>query len=148
LFLIAFAYLYGSIGTLKMVHVSERVAETGQTPILTDNSFALLRVLSIKRELLLYIWLPNSYSAQHTAIAALFGALLTKVRIYSLYRVFTLIFYHEPQITHTVIAVLAIITLIGGIIGAVAYRDVKQVVTYNVIIAVGFILSGLAIFNM
>src|SRR5699024_10490591 len=62
--------------------------------------------------------------------------------------VFTLIFYHETQITHTVIAVLAIITLIGGSIGAVAHRDVKQVVTYYVIIAVGFILSGLAIFNM
>src|SRR5699024_12552501 len=31
LFLIAIAYLYGSIGTLNMAHVSERVAETGQT---------------------------------------------------------------------------------------------------------------------
>lgn len=148
LFLIAIAYLYGSIGTLNMAHVSERVAETGQTPILTVISFVFLLVFSIKSGLLLYQWLPDSYSAPPAAIAALFGALLTKVGIYSLYRVFTLIFYHEPQITHTVIAVLAIITLIGGSIGAVAYRDVKQVVTYNVIIAVGFILSGLAIFNM
>src|SRR5699024_10511597 len=39
LFLIAIAYLYGSIGTLNMAHVSERVAETGQTPILTVISF-------------------------------------------------------------------------------------------------------------
>ena len=148
LFLIAIAYLYGSIGTLNMAHVSERVAETGQTPILTVISFVFLLVFSIKSGLLLYQWLPDSYSAPPAAISALFGALLTKVGIYSLYRVFTLIFYHEPQITHTVIAVLAIITLIGGSIGAVAYRDVKQVVTYNVIIAVGFILSGLAIFNM
>src|SRR5699024_6145086 len=148
LFLIAIAYLYVSICTLNMAHVSERVAETGQTTILTVISFVFLLVFSIKSGLLLYQWLPDSYSTLPTAIAALFGALLTKVGIYSLYRVFTLIFYHEHKITHTVIAVLSIITLVCGIIGAVAYRDVKQVVTYNVIIAVGFILSGHAIFNM
>src|SRR5699024_2477285 len=133
LFLIAIAYNYGSIGTLNMAQVYEGVTETDQTPLLAANSLLFLREFSIKMGLLLYQWLPDSYSAPPAAIAALFGALLTKVGIYSLYRVFTLIFYHEPQITHTVIAVLAIITLIGGSIGAVAYRDVKQVVTYNVI---------------
>src|SRR5699024_4013587 len=79
LFLIAIAYLYGSIGTLNMAHVSERVAETGQTPILTVISFVFLLVFSIKSGLLLYQWLPDSYSAPPAAIAALFGALLTKV---------------------------------------------------------------------
>src|SRR5699024_11823075 len=56
LFLIAIAYLYGSIGTLNMAHVSERVAETGQTPILTVISFVFLLVFSIKSGLLLYQW--------------------------------------------------------------------------------------------
>jgi len=148
LFLIGIAYLYGSIGTLNMAHISERVAEVGQTPILTVISLIFLLVFSLKSGLLLYQWLPGSYSVPPVAIAALFGALLTKVGIYALYRMFTLIFYHEPQITHSVIAVMAILTIIGGSIGAVAFRDVKQVVTYNVVIAVGFILAGLAIFNL
>src|SRR5690606_16454843 len=60
-------------------------------------------------------------------------------------RVFTLIFYHETQITHLAIGILAGATLIAGSIGAVAYKDIRQIVAYNVIIAVGFILVGLAV---
>src|SRR5699024_1972298 len=97
--------------------------------------------------LLLYQWLPGSYSTPPTAIAALFGALLTKVGIYSLFRVFTLLFYHEQHITHTIIGIMAGITLVGGCLGAVAYRNIRYIVSYNVIIAVGFILIGLALFS-
>jgi len=145
LFLIAIAYLYGTLGTLNMAHLSIRIAETGQTPILTVISILFLIVFSLKSGLLLYQWLPGSYSTPPTAIAALFGALLTKVGIYALFRVFTLLFYHEQQITHSIIAIMAGITLIGGCIGAIAYTNIRQIVSYNVVIAVGFILVGLAV---
>lgn len=145
LFLIAIAYLYGTLGTLNMAHLSERIAEVGQTPILTVISILFLLVFSVKSGLLLFQWLPGSYSVPPTAIAALFGALLTKVGIYALFRTFTLLFYHEPQVTHTMIAIMASITLIAGSIGAIAYRSIRQIVAYNVIITVGFVLVGLAI---
>src|SRR5699024_10723934 len=90
-------------------------------------------------------WLPGSYSAPPTAVAALFGGLLTKVGVYSMIRVFTLIFYHETQITHTLIGILAGLTLIGGSIGALAYKDIRLIVSYNVVIAIGFMLVGLAV---
>src|SRR5699024_4420435 len=121
LFLIAIAYLYGVLGTLNFAHLSERIAEVGQTPLLTVISLLFLIVFSIKSGLLLYQWLPGSYSVPPPAIAALFGALLTKVGIYALFRMFTLLFYHEQQITHTIIGIMAVITLIGGCIGAIAY---------------------------
>ncbi|MCR1833827.1 Na+/H+ antiporter subunit D [Oceanobacillus caeni] len=144
-FLVAIAYLYGAIGTLNMAHISERIAESGQTPLLTVISIVFLTVFALKAGLLLYFWLPGSYSIAPTAVAALFGALLTKVGIYAMIRVFTLFFYHDPSITHTFITVLAALTLIGGSIGAVAYKDIRLIVTYNVVIAVGFILVGLAV---
>ena len=143
LFLVAIGYLYGSIGTLNMAHISERIAEAGQTPMLTVISIVFLTAFGLKAGLLLYFWLPGSYSVAPTAVAALFGALLTKVGIYAMIRVFTLFFYHEPSITHTIIGVMAAITLIGGSIGASAYKDIRQIVAYNVIIAAGFILVGL-----
>src|SRR5690625_3396240 len=148
LFLIAIAYLYGTLGTLNMAHLSERIAESGQTPLLTVISLLFLIVFSLKSGLLLYQWLPGSYSTPPPAVAALFGALLTKVGIYALFRTFTLLFYHEQQITHTIIGIMAVITLIGGSIGAVAYKNIQQIVTYNVVIAVGFILVALAIMNV
>ncbi|MBN6205150.1 Na+/H+ antiporter subunit D [Ralstonia pickettii] len=144
-FLIGIAYLYGQIGTLNMAHLSQLISESGQTPLLTVTSLVFLTVFALKSGLLLYFWLPGSYSAPPTAVAALFGGLLTKVGIYAMFRIFTLIFYHEPQITHMAIGILAGLTLIGGSIGAIAYKNIQQIVSYNVIIAVGFILIGLAV---
>ncbi|MBY7144967.1 Na+/H+ antiporter subunit D [Virgibacillus sp. NKC19-3] len=145
IFLVSIAYLYGAMGTLNFAHLSERIAESGQTPLLTVISVIFLTVFSLKAGLFLYYWLPGSYSAPPTAVAALFGALLTKVGIYAMFRVFTLLFYHEPAITHTIIGFLAGVTLVGGSIGAIAYKDIRQIVSYNVVIAVGFILVGLAV---
>ncbi|MGJ9459068.1 Na+/H+ antiporter subunit D [Oceanobacillus sp. CF4.6] len=145
IFLIAIAYLYGTVGTLNMAHISERIAESGQTPLLTVISIVFLTVFALKSGLLLYYWLPGAYSVPSTAVAALFGALLTKVGIYAMIRIFTLLFYHEQGITHTLIGVLAGLTLIGGSIGAIAYKDIRQIIAYNVVIAVGFILVGLAV---
>ncbi|MFD2209283.1 Na+/H+ antiporter subunit D [Virgibacillus halophilus] len=144
-FLIGIAYLYGAVGTLNMAHISSRVAEVGQTPILTVIGMMFLLVFALKSGLLLYYWLPGSYSAPPTAIAALFSALLTKVGIYAMFRIFTLIFYHETVITHQFIGIMAGLTMIGGSIGAVAYKDVRLIASYNVVIAVGFILVGLSV---
>lgn len=144
-FLMAIAYLYGTLGTLNMAHLSERIAESGQTPLLTMISILFLLVFSLKAGLLLYQWLPGSYSAPPTAVAALFGALLTKVGVYALIRFFTLLFYHEPAVTHTIIAIMVVITLIGGSIGAIAFNDIRLIVAYNVVISIGFILIGLAV---
>lgn len=144
-FLIAIAYLYGAVGTLNFAHLSVRVAENGQEPLLTTISIVFLIVFSLKAGLLLYFWLPGSYSSPPVVTSALFGALLTKVGIYAMFRMFTLVFYHEPETTHNIIAVMAVLTLIGGSIGAIAHNDIRQIAAYNVVIAVGFILTGLAI---
>ncbi|MFD1927651.1 Na+/H+ antiporter subunit D [Sporosarcina siberiensis] len=144
-FLLGIAYLYGTVGTLNLAHLSVRIAEVGQGPLLTTIAIIFLVVFSLKSGLLLYFWLPGSYSAPPTAVAALFGALLTKVGIYAMFRMFTLVFYHEPSITHTLIGIMAILTMIGGSIGAIAYKDIRQIAAYNVVITVGFILVGLAV---
>ncbi|MBZ5199998.1 Na+/H+ antiporter subunit D [Planomicrobium chinense] len=144
-FLVALAYLYGAVGTLNMAHLSVRVAEAGQGPLLTTISIVFMIVFSLKAGLLLYFWLPGSYSTPPAVTSALFGALLTKVGIYALFRVFSLIFNHQPEITHAIIGIMAGLTLIGGSIGAIAYNDIRKIAAYNVVIAVGFILVGLAI---
>lgn len=147
LFLVAVAYLYATVGTVNMAHLSVLIAEAGQTGILTTIAVLFLIVFSLKAALFLFFWLPGSYSAPPTAIAAIFGALLTKVGIYAIFRMFTLIFYHQTEITHTLIAVMAILTMVLGGFGAVAHWEIRSIIAYNVIISVGFIISGLAIFT-
>ena len=147
LFLVAVAYLYRVLGTLNFAHLSVRVAEAGQPGILTAIAIMFLIVFSLKAGLFLFFWLPGSYSAPPAAVAAIFSALLTKVGMYSIIRLFTLVFYHEPEVTHFFIGILAALTMILGAVGAVSYSDIKQILTYNVIIGVGFILAGLASFT-
>lgn len=147
LFLVAIAYTYAVTGTLNLAHISVRVAESGQDGFTTVVSLLFLIVFGLKAALFLFFWLPGSYSAPPTAVAALFAALLTKVGIYSIYRMFTLIFYHEPQITHLIIGILGAATMALGAFGAVAFSNIKKILTYNVIISVGLILAGLASFT-
>ncbi|MFJ5622755.1 Na+/H+ antiporter subunit D [Peribacillus loiseleuriae] len=147
LFLVAIAYLYAMTGTLNLAHLSVRIAEVGQDGLMTTVAILFLIVFSMKAALFLFFWLPGSYSAPPTAIAALFAGLLTKVGIYALFRMFTLVFYHEPQITHLIIGVLGALTMLLGAIGAIAYWDIKKILTYNVMVGVGFIMAGLASFT-
>ena len=147
LFLVSIAYLYGMLGSLNMAHLSARVAEAGQVGLLIPVSILFLIVFSIKAGLLLFYWLPGSYSAPPAVIGAIFAALLTKVGAYAIIRIFSLIFYHDPQITHSLIGILAGISMLLGAIGAVAYWDIKRILTYNVIISIGLILAGFASFN-
>ncbi|SIT89315.1 Na+/H+ antiporter subunit D [Edaphobacillus lindanitolerans] len=146
-FLVALAFLYGTIGTLNMAHISVRVAEAGQGPLLSAIAVIFLIVFALKAGLLLYFWLPGSYSSPPAPVAALFAALLTKVGVYAMFRVFTLIFYHDSSITHGLIGAMAVLTLAGGSLGAVAYKDIRVIASYNVVIAVGFMMLGLAVFN-
>ena len=144
LFLVALAYLYGTLKTLNMAHIAQRVAEAGQDPVLTTVAILLLTVFALKAGLLLFFWLPGSYRTPPPAIQALFAALLTKVGIYALFRTFTLMFPINPDVTHTIIGVMAVLTIILGCMGALAGKDVLQIAVYNVVIGVGFILIGLA----
>lgn len=145
LFVTAVAYLYGALGTLNMAHLSQRVAEAGQGGMLNVIAILLMIVFSLKAGLFLFFWLPGSYAAPPFAIRALFAALLTKVGVYALIRTFSLIFYHDPAVTHTWLAWMAGATMVLGSIGAIAYRNVSSILNYQVVIGIGFIGLGLAV---
>jgi multicomponent Na+:H+ antiporter subunit D len=148
LFVISVAYLYAVTGTLNMADLSVRVAEMGQSGIISVISIMFLIVFGLKGAIFpLFFWLPGSYQAPPSAITALFGALLTKVGVYSITRVFTLIFIHDTSFTHEIIAWLAILTILFGVIGAIAFWDIRKIIIYNIITAVGVILFGVSMLN-
>jgi multicomponent Na+:H+ antiporter subunit D len=148
LFVITVAYLYSVVGTLNMAHISVRIAEVGQPGILTVIAVLFLIVFGLKGAIFpLFFWLPGSYYAAPAPVMALFGALLTKVGVYSIMRTYTLFFYHDLGFTHQLLAILAIITIVIGVVGAIAYWDIKKIIIYNIIVAVGVILFGVSTMN-
>jgi multicomponent Na+:H+ antiporter subunit D len=148
-FVITVAYLYSIVGTLNMAQIGERVAEVNQPGILSVIAISFLVVFGTKGAIFpLYFWLPGAYNAPPIPVMALLGALLTKVGIYSIFRTYTLIFYHDQSFTHMILGVLGLLTIIVGIIGALAYWDVKKIIIYNIVIAVGVISFGISLMNV
>lgn len=148
LFVIAVAYLYSVVGTLNMADISVKIAEIQQPGIITTIAVLFLMVFGLKAAIFpLYFWLPSSYAAPPIPVLALFGALLTKVGIYAITRTYTLFFVHDLSYTHELLLILSILTIVGGCIGALATFDVKLIIIYNIVIAVGVILFGVAQMN-
>ncbi|WP_438312167.1 Na+/H+ antiporter subunit D [Sporosarcina sp. FA9] len=148
LFVITVAYLYSVVGTLNMADISVKISEIGNTGIITVIAVLFLIVFGVKGAIFpLYFWLPGSYSAPPIPVLALFGALLTKVGVYAITRTYTLFFIHDIGFTHQLLMVISVLTIIAGCIGALAYFDVKQIIIYNIIIAVGVILFGISQMN-
>ncbi|WP_164668538.1 Na+/H+ antiporter subunit D [Virgibacillus doumboii] len=148
LFVTAVAFLYAAVGTLNMAHIAQRVQEVDQQGILTTVGILLFFVFATKAALFpLYYWMPNSYIVPNPVISALFGALLTKVGIYSIIRVFSLIFVHKIELTHEVFIWIAGLSMIFGIIGALSTNNIKLIIAYNIIPAIGYIIMGVGIFN-
>ncbi|WP_045523954.1 Na+/H+ antiporter subunit D [Neobacillus niacini] len=150
LFVIAVAYLYSVVGTLNMAHISSRINEisvNGMPGILTVIAVMFLIVFGLKGAIFpLYFWMPGSYYAPPAPVLALFGALLTKVGVYSITRTYTLFFYHDMD-TFGLLSILAILSIVFGVIGAIAYWDMKNIIIYNIIVAVGVILYGVSVMN-
>ncbi|WP_100011895.1 Na+/H+ antiporter subunit D [Lentibacillus sediminis] len=148
LFVTCIAFLYAVVGTLNMAHIAERVQEVDQQGILTTVGILFFFVFATKAALFpLYYWLPHSYIQPNPVISALFGALLTKVGIYSILRVFSLIFVHRLDITHELFIWIAILSMIFGVIGALSTNNIKLIIAYNIIPAIGFIIMGIGVFN-
>lgn len=146
-FFVAIAYMYSITGTLNMAHLSQRVAAAGQDGLMTTVGLLFLIVFGTKSALFLYIWLPGSYRVPPAPVAALFAALLTKVGIYTILRMFTLIFYHQPQFTHTALIWLAGITMLLGALGAISHGHIRKILAYNIIVSVGFIVFGIGVLH-
>ncbi len=148
LFVITIALLYSVVGTVNMADIALKITDIGQPGIITVIAVLFLLVFGIKGAIFpLYFWLPGSYAAPPMPVLTLFGALLTKVGVYAITRTYTLFFVHDTAMTHGLLSILAILTIIAGCIGALAYFDLKQIMIYNIVIAVGVILFGVAQMN-
>ncbi|MFO7254475.1 MULTISPECIES: proton-conducting transporter membrane subunit [Limnochorda] len=148
-FLVGVAILYRTLGTVNMADLAVKVASAPDQGWLLVIAVVFVVVFGLKAAIFpLYFWLPYSYPTAPTAIAGLFAALLSKVGIYSLFRVFTLIFVGQVSVTHHgLFLVLASFTMVLGVLGPVAQMDFKRILAFHIVSQIGYMLMGLGFYT-
>lgn len=146
-FLTGIGILYGITGTLNMADLSLKVPLVQDQSIVNLTAMFFIIGFGIKSAIFpLYFWLPSSYHTPPSAVAATFGGLLTKVGLYALFRVFTLIFIPNDFIK-TVFIVLGIMTILTGAFGAIIRNNMRRLFSYLIVCHIGFIVGGLGMYT-
>lgn len=147
-FLAGVGILYGTIGTLNMADAARTIASIEDTGIVTVISMLFLVAFGIKSAVFpLFFWLPASYHTPPAAVSAIFAGLLTKVGVYAMFRVFSLIFIQDVDFTHSILLVVAGFTMVTGVLGAAAQSEFRKVLSFHIISQIGYMILGLALFS-
>ncbi|MEQ5801031.1 Na+/H+ antiporter subunit D [Halomonas sp. H10-9-1] len=148
IFLIAVGLLYGMVGTLNMADIARRLATVEEQGMVDALAMMFMVAFGIKAAAFpLFFWLPASYHTPPVAVSALFAGLLTKVGVYALFRVFTLIFHHSPGYTHEILLWGAGLTMLTGVLGAAAQYEFRRILSFHIVSQIGYMILGLALFT-
>ncbi|WP_028655100.1 Na+/H+ antiporter subunit D [Nocardioides sp. J54] len=143
LFLVALAAVYAATGTLNLAHLSTRLAELPDSVALVLQ-LILLVVFAIKAAIFpLSMWLPDSYPTAPAPVTAVFAGLLTKVGVYAILRMQSLLFPDQPLTDLLMWAALA--TMIIAILGAIAQSDIKRMLSFTLVSHIGFLVFGIGL---
>ncbi len=145
--LLAIGLLYGATGMLNLAGLHSKI-HTLSPGFVSLLSGLFLFSFSVKSALFpVFAWLPASYHTLPSSIAALFAGLLTKVGIYAMMRIFTLVLPFEGTIWQTILIVLSGLTMLTGVLGAASRFTIKKILSFHIISQVGYIIIGLALYT-
>jgi multicomponent Na+:H+ antiporter subunit D len=143
LFLISLAVTYAATGTLTLAHLAQRLADLPDHVSLMIQ-LLLLTTFAIKAAVFpLSFWLPDSYPTAPAPVTAVFAGLLTKVGVYAILRMQTLLFPDSPLTDLLLWA--AMLTMLIGILGAIAQSDIKRMLSFTLVSHIGYLILGVAL---
>ena len=148
LFLIGVAVLYGVTGTLNMADIAAKLplvpaADRG----LLHAGAAILAIAFLAKAALwpLNFWLPSAYGAASAPVAALF-AILTKVGVYAVLRLWTLCFPADAGASALfgsgALIWGGVLTLAFGAVGMLASQQLARFAAYSVIASSGTLIAA------
>jgi multicomponent Na+:H+ antiporter subunit D len=143
LFLASVAAVYAATGSLNLAQLSQRLADLPAGVALVLQ-LMLLVTFAIKAAIFpLSLWLPDSYPTAPAPVTAVFAGLLTKVGVYAILRLQSLLFPDSPLTTLLLVA--ALLTMVVGILGAVAQSDLKRMLSFTLMSHIGYMVFGIGL---
>ena len=149
LFLIGVAVLYGVTGTLNMADIAQKLpAVPADDRGLLHAGAAILAIAFLAKAGLwpLNFWLPSAYAAASAPAAAVF-AILTKVGVYAVLRLWTLCFPADAGASAgfggAVLVWGGTATLAFGAVGMLASQQLARLAGYSVIASSGTLIAAI-----
>jgi multicomponent Na+:H+ antiporter subunit D len=140
--LAAVGLVFAATGTVSMAELPARLAELPEG-VRTGLNLLLLVAFGIKAAVFpLYFWLPDAYPTAPSSVTAVFAGLLTKVGVYAMLRTETLLF---PGGQSTLLLVLAGLTMIIGVLGAISHAQMKRILSFHIVSQIGYMVLGIGI---
>ena len=144
LLLAGVALLYGAAGTVHLGRLHGAALGDDATALAT---VVILIALAVKSAAVpVHGWLPNAYPAAMPGVTALFSGLLTKVGVYALLRVSSVLFDGQSMLP-AVWAVVAVTTMVVGVAGALGRSDVSGILAFHMVSQIGYLLAILALMD-
>jgi multicomponent Na+:H+ antiporter subunit D len=147
-FLASTGIFYAMTGTLSLAQAGEVITMAADMKFLMLAAI-LIFVFALKGGLFpLYYWLPGTYPVLPIPILVVFGSMLTKVGIYAIVRVSTLVFPLFVEQIGTLLWWIAIPTMIVGVISAVSRTRLMEVLSLHIISQIGFMCAAISYFSL
>ena len=151
LFLIGAAILYGVTGTLNMADLGVRIAELapGDRGLVHAAAAILATAFFAKAGAWpLNFWLVPAYSAAVSPVGAVF-ALLTKLGIYTILRLWTVLFAPDTgdsaAFGQVALIGIGLTTLFVGAIGIVGTQRLSNLAGFSVLVSAGTLLAAVGL---
>ncbi len=144
IFLTAIAIVYGLTGTLNMADLALKIPAVEQTHLVELTAILFLAGFGTKAAIFpFYFWLPSSYHTPPDAVSAIFGGLLTKLGVYAIIRVFSLL-YADSALINEILSIAAGCTILAGASAAIVQNNLRKIFSYLIICHIGFMIAGIA----
>ena len=151
LLLVGITIVYGVTGTLNFADIVRKIPQIPASDRgLLHAGAAILGIAVVAKAAMwpLNFWLVAAYSAAAAPVAAVF-VILTKVGVYTLLRLWTLLLSSEPGTSAAfgsdALLVGGLATLGFGAIGMLASQQVRRVAAYSLIISSGTSLAVIGV---
>ena len=142
--LLGIAAMYATLGTLNMADIA-RTLSTGERPFLAPAAALMLLCAFLLKSAVFpfHFWQPDFHTTAPTPVSAMLSSIVVKVGVYGIIRLVTLLFIREAPLLDRWLAILGIIGILFGSLGALRTYNAKRMLAYSTFAQIGFILVGI-----
>lgn len=136
--------VYGTAGTVNIAALAGQGSSDPRTGLAVG---IVLLALGVKAGVVpVHTWLPRSYPATSPGVMSLFAALHTKVALYAIYRIVSVVYDGEVPWAPVLVAVVAL-TCVVGALSTFGEQTFRHAMAYQMVSGIGHMLIGVVVFT-